>query len=67
MKSSLSEISYETIERDSDSAKVIFSCVRRQSFLRTFFAPKTYKISQDVDLVSEEGVWKVCGDIFDLP
>ncbi len=67
IKSRLSEIKTETMKRDKKSARIKFTCARKESLLRSFFAPKTYHVSQVVDVALEDGVWKVCGDIFELP
>jgi len=67
IKSCLSKIKTETMAKDKESARIKLTCERRQFLLRSFFAPKTYQIDQIFNLTLEDGVWKVCGDIFDLP
>jgi hypothetical protein len=67
MKSCLSDIRTQTLAKDSESAQIRITFVRKQSLLRTFFAPKTYQVDEVVNLVFEDGLWKVCGAVFDLP
>ena len=67
LKSCLSDIRTQTLEKDAESARMRISFVRKQSLLRTFFAPKTYEVDEEVNLVLEDGLWKVCGVVFDLP
>ena len=67
LKSCLYEIKTHTIKREKDRALIRLECKRKQSLLRTFFDPKVHRINELVEVSMENGLWKVCGDVFDLP
>ena len=55
-----------TISKDDNSAKIKFTCELKHT-LRSFFTKEAnQEINETIDLIKEDGKWKVCGDVFSL-
>ncbi len=67
MKNKLYHVETHTISKDHEKAQIRLTCERRAP-LRSFFTKEEYKDVEEVlDLVKENGKWKVCGNPFALP
>ena len=74
MKTGLKDISTYLVEVDDSSAKVIVKAKRKRSlnFIFEFIGcvfdlGDTYEVNEIIDLVNEDGNWKVTGNPFQLP
>jgi len=69
VKEKLYHLETETVSRTRDTAKIRVTFEKR-SPLRTFFSKKDkYDIShveEEIDLIQENGQWKVCGNPFSI-
>ena len=55
-----------TISRNNNSAKIKFTCEIKHP-LRSFFTKEAcQEINETIDLIKEDGKWKICGDVFSL-
>jgi len=73
LKSYLFEITTHTLRKSEDHAQVRIHCKRRKSInpvfaivARFFFIGNTYTVDEVIDMVKENGKWKVCGQPFSL-
>lgn len=73
LKSYLFEVVTQTLTRSEDSARIRITCKRKKSInpvyaivAKIFFLGNTYAVDEIVDLVKEDGKWKVCGKPFSL-
>jgi len=73
LKSYLYEIKTETLTQSEDSARVRIHCKRRKSInpiyaivAKIFFIGNTYTVDEVIDMIKEDGKWKVCGNPFSL-
>lgn len=73
MKSTLSHIRINTISREADSATIRIQADRRTAINpvyyvvgKIFHLGKTYPVDKTVQLVKEDGKWRICGDAFGL-
>ena len=71
MRSQLTKYHLETIAQDDKSATIHISGKRKRSIHpiftyvgRLFFLGETYDFEKTLNLVKEEGEWKVCDDLF---
>jgi hypothetical protein len=63
LKTGLKDIETNTLARDEDSAIIELKAKSRYA-LRTFFRGDRFEVNQKLDLVKEDGKWKVCGNPF---
>lgn len=73
MKQGLYHIDLKTTLKDADSATVAIKGERRRTInpvfglvARWFFVGETHPVETTLDLVKEDGAWKVCGKPFRL-
>jgi hypothetical protein len=73
LKSYLYEITTHTLSRSEERAQVRIHCKRRKSInpvfaivAKLFFIGNTYTVDEVIDMVKENGKWKVCGKPFSL-
>ncbi len=73
LKSYIYEITTETLTQSEDSARVRIHCKRRTSInpiyaivAKIFFIGNTYSVDEVIDMIKENGKWKVCGKPFSL-
>lgn len=71
LKSTLYHIATETVSRDDASAQVRITAERKRAtnpvfawVAKLFFLGNTYEVDTTLDLVREDGRWKVCGQPF---
>jgi hypothetical protein len=69
----LYHIKTETLSQDKESAKIVLTGTTRVSIhpvftwvAKIFRLGETHEVHQELELVNEEGKWKVCGTPFDL-
>ena len=66
VKNYLYHVQTNTISKDENKAKIKLTCEIKHP-LRAFFTKESSKeINETIDLVKEDGKWKVCGDAFSL-
>jgi hypothetical protein len=63
LKTGLKDIETNTLARDENSATIELKANSRYA-LRTFFRGDRFEVNQKLDLVKEDGKWKVCGNPF---
>ncbi len=66
MKDCLYHLEMEILSSGNSQARIHLTA-ERKSPLRRFFGGKTQHVDETLDLVREEGKWKVCGGPFSLP
>ena len=73
MRHTLYGIETETLARDDNTAEVRIVCTRKRALnplyawvARIFFLGQTHTVDETLNLVKEDGRWKVCGTPFDL-
>jgi hypothetical protein len=67
MKNKLYHVKTHTISKDHKNAQIRLICERKPP-LRSFFTKEKYqKVDEVLELVKEDGKWKVCGNPFSLP
>ena len=73
MKMALSHIKVETEMVDENVAEVRIHCSRRRAVnplyatvAKIFCLSETYKVDETLTLIKENGIWKVCGEPFQL-
>ena len=65
-KNFLYHVQTNTVSKDDNSAKIKFTCEIKHP-LRSFFTKESSReINETIDLIKEDGKWKVCGDVFSL-
>ncbi len=74
MKNKLYHIETKTLNKNDNEAQIRITGKRRISInpayvivAKLFNLSETYEVDAIVDVVREDGKWKVCGDIFSLP
>ena len=66
VKDFLYHVQTNTISKDENKAQIKLTCEIKHP-LRSFFTKESSrKINETIDLVKEDGKWKVCGDVFSL-
>ena len=73
MKNCLKHVFTETISRDSTTAVVRITCERKRMINpvftiigKLFFIGETYEVDETLNIIKEDGKWKVCGRAFSL-
>lgn len=74
MKNKLYQIETKTLNKSDNKAQIRITGKRRISinpvyviFAKLFNLSETYEVDAIVDVVREDGKWKVCGNLFSLP
>ena len=66
VKNYLYHVQTNTLSKNDSTAKIRLTCEIKHP-LRAFFTKESSKeINETIDLVKEDGKWKVCGDAFSL-
>ncbi len=73
MKSKLYSIHTDIISKSDSEAQVRITAVRKRNInpiytivAKLFFIGETYKVDEILNVVKEEGKWKICGETFVL-
>ena len=73
LKSNLYHINTHTLTLTQDSARIRITCKRRTAInpvyaivAKIFFIGGTYPVDEVIELIRENGRWKVCGNPFSL-
>ena len=73
MKDSIYHIKTQTLSRDDSNAVVKLTCYKKKTinplfmpFAKIFRLNKTYHVDETINVIKEDGTWKVCGKVFDL-
>jgi hypothetical protein len=65
-KNFLYHVQTNTVSKDDSKAKIRLNCEIKHP-LRSFFTKESSKeIDETIDLIKEDGKWKVCGNVFSL-
>ncbi|MBA3019421.1 MAG: hypothetical protein KJ550_01570 [Proteobacteria bacterium] len=65
-KNFLYHVQTNTVSKNDNKAKIRLTCEIKHP-LRSFFTKESSrKIDETIDLINEDGKWKVCGDVFSL-
>ena len=74
MKNRLYHIEMETIMQEDSNVQISMTAKRRvainplyASVATIFNIGKTYNVNEIINVINENGKWKVCGRLFDLP
>ena len=74
LKSELYHIKTHIISKNETKAKIRIACNRRASInpfyafiAKMFNIGGTYKVDETINVVKEDGKWKICGEVFSLP
>lgn len=62
MKDGLHDLKTETVYSGHDKARVRIQCTL-ECGLRSFFGGDTREIDETIDVIKEDGRWKVCGNV----
>ncbi|RLC26606.1 MAG: hypothetical protein DRH21_01630 [Deltaproteobacteria bacterium] len=66
VKDFIYHIQTNTVSKDDNKAKISLTCEIKHP-LRSFFTKESSReINETIDLIKEDGKWKVCGDVFSL-
>ena len=73
MKSTIYHIKTHTLSKDDSNAVVKLTCSKKKAinpvFLivaKIFRLNETYHVDETINVIKEDGTWKVCGKVFDL-
>ncbi len=73
MKSIIYHIETHTLSKDDSNAVVRLTCYKKKAInplfpivAKLFRLNKTYHIDETINVIKEDGKWKVCGKLFDL-
>ncbi len=74
MRSMLYHIKTDIISEDESEAKIRITCERKRMINpvftiigKLFFIGETYEVDETLNIIKEDGKWKVCGRAFSLP
>ena len=74
MRSMLYHIETDIISEDESEAKIRITCERKRMINpvftiigKLFFIGETYEVDETLNIIKEDGKWKVCGRAFSLP
>ena len=74
MRSMLYHIETDIVSRDETEAKIRITCERKRMINpvftiigKLFFIGETYEVDETLNIIKEDGKWKVCGRAFSLP
>ncbi|MBW2589825.1 MAG: hypothetical protein JRD71_03755 [Deltaproteobacteria bacterium] len=74
MRSMLYHIKTDIVSRDESEAKIRITCERKRMINpvftiigKLFFIGETYEVDETLNIIKEDGKWKVCGRAFSLP
>ncbi|MDY6792471.1 MAG: hypothetical protein SWH54_14510 [Thermodesulfobacteriota bacterium] len=74
MRSRLYHVKTEIVSQDESEAKIRITCERKRLINpvftivgKLFFIGETYEVDETLNIIKEDGVWKVCGKAFSLP
>ena len=74
MRSMLYHIKTDIISRDESEAKIRITCERKRMINpvftiigKLFFIGETYEVDETLNIIKEDGKWKICGRAFSLP
>lgn len=65
MKEKLYHVETRTVSKDNEKAEIRLICERKPP-LQSFFTRRSCKIDETVNVIKENGRWKVCGIPFSL-
>jgi len=73
MRSMLYHIKTDIVSRDESEAKIRITCERKRMINpvftiigKLFFIGETYEVDETLNIIKEDGKWKVCGRAFSL-
>lgn len=73
MKSTIYHIETHTLSKDDSNAVVRLTCYKKKAInplfpivAKIFRLNKTYHVDETINVIKEDGKWKVCGKLFDL-
>ena len=73
MRSMLYHIETDIVSRDESEAKIRITCERKRMINpvftiigKLFFIGETYEVDETLNIIKEDGKWKVCGRAFSL-
>ena len=73
MRSMLYHIKTDIISRDESEAKIRITCERKRLINpvftiigKLFFIGETYEVDETLNIIKEDGKWKICGRAFSL-
>lgn len=74
MRSMLYHIKTDIISEDESEAKIRITCERKRMINpiftiigKLFFIGETYEVEETLNIIKEDGKWKICGRAFSLP
>ena len=74
MRSMLYHIKTDIISEDESETKIRITCERKRMInpvftiiCKLFFIGETYEVDETLNIIKEDGKWKVCGRAFSLP
>ena len=74
MRSMLYHIETDIVSRDESEAKIRITCERKRMINpvftiigKLFFIGETYEVDETLNIIKEDGKWKICGRAFSLP
>jgi len=74
MRSMLYHIKTDILSEDESEAKIRITCERKRMINpiftiigKLFFIGETYEVDETLNIIKEDGKWKVCGRAFSLP
>jgi hypothetical protein len=74
MRSMLYHIETDIISEDESEAKIRITCERKRMINpvftiigKLFFIGETYEVDETLNIIKEDGKWKICGRAFSLP
>ncbi len=65
LKSKLAHVVVNIEQKDNNSATAELKATRKFP-IRSFFTGETYEVHEELELIKEDGKWKVCGNPFGL-
>jgi hypothetical protein len=74
MRSILYNLKTEMISQDESQVKIRVTCERKRMINpvftiigKLFFIGETYEVDETLNIIKEDGKWKICGRAFSLP